>query len=301
MNPMSRSEHTKLAYNRLIHSSLDMDRMDYLLRDSLGTGVPYGRIDLDYLLNNLDVVEEDGDVVVSHKAVTAAEHFLIARYFIHKAVYFHKTTFGLEAMLRHVLFLMRQAGHIYRDGKDIEALIETDEFLNFHDGYVDAQVQKFSSDKGDGPIIHLCKALKERKPPKLLHQVSVLQEASQKVDAEYALFTKDRVSRIKQMAITHGIPVEWWIWEDPKDIKFESMGPFVSLADAGDLEPEETAEMIRVRESDGTVRKLVEDQRSILHHLSKLRFRMSRLYLVGPVEETKFQAIQVQVKSWATL
>src|SRR5438046_3014270 len=39
-----RSEHSKPAYNRLIHSSLDMDRMDYMVRDSLGTGVPYGRI-----------------------------------------------------------------------------------------------------------------------------------------------------------------------------------------------------------------------------------------------------------------
>jgi HD superfamily phosphohydrolase len=298
-----RSEHTKPAYNRLIHSSLDMDRMDYMLRDSLGTGVPYGRIDLDYLLNNLEPVEEDGefDVVVSHKAATAAEHFLIARYFMHKAVYFHKTTFGLEALLRHILFLMRQAGHIYRDGKDIEKLIETDDFLNFHDGYVDAQIQAFANKKGRDAIIHLCKALKERRPPKLLHQVSVLQEASQGMDANYALFTKDRVGRIKEMARKHKIPVERWIWEDPKDIKFESMGPFIPLADAADLKPGETAEMIRVRESDGTIRKLVEDQRSILHHLSKLRFRMSRLYLVGPVETDKFGQIVAEVKGWATL
>lgn len=297
-----RSEHTRPAYNRLIHSSLDMDRMDYMLRDSLGTGVPYGRIDLDYLLNNLEVVQEGGeiDVVVSHKAATAAEHFLIARYFMHKAVYFHKTTFGLEALLRHILFLMRQAGHIYTDGKQIEALIETDDFLDFHDGYVDAVVQKFARGANEGPIPHLCKALKERKPPKLLHQVMVLQEASQKMDPEYALFTKDRVARIKQMAEQHGIPAQRWIWEDPKDIKFESFGPFIPLGDAG-LEPGETAEMIRVREPDGSIRKLVEDQRSILHHLGNLRFRMSRLYLVGPVERGKLEAITAEVKAWASM
>jgi len=272
-----RSEHNNPAYNRLIHSSLDVDRMDYMLRDSLGTGVPYGQIDIDYLLNNLEVVEQDGvlDVVVSHKASTAAEHFLVARYFMHKAVYFHKTTFGLEALLRQVLFLMRESGHIYRDGGEIERLIETDEFLDFHDGYVDAKVLHFANGTDGDPLIHLCKALKGRKPPKLIHQVGVLLEVGQ-TDAEYARFTYDRAGRLKHLAHTHAIPIERWVWEDlPKDITFESMGPSVMLAEATGLDEDEMAEMIRVRNGDGTVTRLVEDKRSILHHLSKLRFRMS--------------------------
>jgi methyl coenzyme M reductase beta subunit len=79
------------------------------------------------------------------------------------------------------------------------------------------------------------------------------------------------------------------------------MGPFIALADAGDAVEEEMAEMIRVRESDGTVRNLVEDQRSILHHLSKLRFRMSRLYVVGPIDDAKLQEIKTEVKSWTSI
>ena len=295
-----RSEHTNPAYNRLIHSSLDVDRMDYMLRDSLGTGVPYGRIDIDYLLNNLEVVEKDGvlDVVVSYKAATAAEHFLVARYFMHKAVYFHKTTFGLEALLRQVLFLMREGGHIYRDGAEIESLIETDGFLDFHDGYVDAKVLQFANRTDGDPLIHLCKALKGRKPPKLIHQVGVLLEAGQ-TDAEYALFTKDRASRLKQLAQKHAIPIQCWVWEDlPKDIRFESMGPSVMLAEATGLDEDEMAEMIRVRDTEGTICRLVEDKRSILHHLSKLRFRMSRLYVVGPVEDVKMAAIRAEVIDW---
>ena len=88
-----RGEHGKPAYNQLIHSSLDVDRMDYLVRDSLGTGVPYGRIDLDYLLSNLDVTS-DGEIVLSHKATAAAEHFVVSRYFMFKTVYMHKTVFA---------------------------------------------------------------------------------------------------------------------------------------------------------------------------------------------------------------
>ncbi len=295
-----RSQHPNLAYNRLMHSSLDVDRMDYMLRDSLGTGVPYGRIDIDYLLNNLEVVDQEGvlDVVVSHKAATAAEHFLVARYFMHKAVYFHKTTFGLEALLRQVLFLMREAGHIYRDGGEIEKLIETDEFLDFHDGYVDSKVLHFANQTDGSALSHLCKALKGRKPPRLIHQVGVLLDAHQS-DAEYALFTKDRAGRLKQLAQTHSIPIERWVWEDlPKDIRFESMGPSIMLAEAAELDEDEMAEMIRIRNPDGTICRLVEDKRSILHHLSKLRFRTSRLYVVGPVEEATMNAIRAEVVGW---
>ena len=215
---------------------------------------------------------------------------------MHKAVYFHKTTFGLEAMLRQVLFLMRKAGTSTRTAERSK-LIESNDFLNFHDGYIDSRIQHFANKTGDAPLIHLCKAFKERNPPKLIHQVGVLQDATQERRRIRSVH-QGSGQRIKQLSMNHEIPVERWIWEDPKDIKFETMGPFVALADAGDAIEEEKAEMIRVREADGTVRNLVEDPRSILHHLSKLRFRMSRLYFVGPVDDSTLKKIKAEVIAW---
>ena len=293
-----RGEHTKQAFNQLIHSSLDMDRMDYLVRDSLGTGVPYGKIDLHYLLSNLDVTDE-GEVVVSYKAAAAAEHFLVARYFMYKTVYMHKTTFGFEALLRHILFLLRDHGHIYRDGKEIEQLVLEEAFLDFHDGYVDGLVNKYAHQKSPKTVVPLCKALKERKPPKLVHEVAVLSLHSQGTPSEYALFVKDRGNRVKELEGKFKIEASRWIWEDPKDVKFESLGPFVSLSEAPDITAEETAELIRVRMRDGSVRPLVEDKNSIVHHLSQLKLRMSRLYVVGPVSDADFARIQKHVQSWA--
>jgi hypothetical protein len=72
-----------------------MDRLDYLLRDSNATGVPCGQIDINYLLNSLRVSEK-GMLGISEKAIPAAEQFLFARYFMHQAVYFHKTTVAIE-------------------------------------------------------------------------------------------------------------------------------------------------------------------------------------------------------------
>lgn len=67
--------------------------MDYLMRDAIASGVPFGRIDMHYLLNNIRV-DTEGQIVVDHKAATAVEHFIVARYFMSKTVYFHKTVFG---------------------------------------------------------------------------------------------------------------------------------------------------------------------------------------------------------------
>ena len=76
------------------------------------------------------------------------------------------------------------------------------------------------------------------------------------------------------------------------------MGPFVGLSSVSDIKPEEEAELIRIRHRDGVVRPLIEDQNSILHHLSQLRLRMSRLYVVGVDDEALVKRIQNKVKAW---
>jgi hypothetical protein len=305
---MIRGQHTKPAYNRLTHSSLDVDRMDYLVRDSLGTGVPYGHIDLDYILSNLDVVSEPNeegkdvlDVVLAEKASTAAEHFLVARYFMHKVVYFHKTTFGLEALLRQILFLMREQKRVYADGDAVRNAITDDaQFFAFHDGYVDAAVQLAAADKSAGTLADLCNLLLTRTPPKLLCEVPSLRNHDGQHRNEYVLFRNNKAGKIEGLAAKYGIPKEFWIWEDlPKDVSFEAMGPSIELSQVEDLKPEEAAELIRIQGKDGKIRRLIEDPTSIIHHLSKLKLQVSRLYLAKPVEKELLASIRAEVNSWS--
>lgn len=97
----------------LLSSQLDVDRMDYLLRDSLMCGVPYGRYDLDRLLATLAL--QGGRLAVSAKGQSAAEAFLLARYFMYWNVYFHKATRAMEAILDK---LLQRAVRLYRrDGE----------------------------------------------------------------------------------------------------------------------------------------------------------------------------------------
>lgn len=89
----------------LLSSQLDVDRMDYLLRDSFMCGVPYGQFDLERLIHTLTVHREGAreQIVVSAKGQHAAEEFLLARYFMYWNVYFHKATRSAEAVLEGLL------------------------------------------------------------------------------------------------------------------------------------------------------------------------------------------------------
>lgn len=82
----------------LVSSQLDVDRMDYLLRDALYTGAEYGRFQLDRIVNTLAL--HDRRVVVQQKGLHAIEEYVLARHFMYWRVYLHKTIRGMELLLR---------------------------------------------------------------------------------------------------------------------------------------------------------------------------------------------------------
>jgi HD superfamily phosphohydrolase len=94
----------------IISGELDVDRMDYLLRDSYYTGVAYGIIDVERLLSNMKL--ENG-LILHGKGVQAAESMLLARYFMYPSVYQHHTTRIVNSMFRRCLAKLLEKGVIY--------------------------------------------------------------------------------------------------------------------------------------------------------------------------------------------
>ena len=88
----------KTKYGKIISGDLDVDRMDYLARDSYYTGVAYGIIDTERLIYSLKYDEDN--LVLSPKGVQAAESTLLARYFMYPTVYQHHTTRIVNSMFR---------------------------------------------------------------------------------------------------------------------------------------------------------------------------------------------------------
>ena len=98
-----RGNFTPMALAQLVSSQLDVDRMDYLLRDSLMTGVKYGIYDLEWIIKSLEMNETDDQLYVSARGIHAVEDYLQARYYMFRQVYFHRTLRAAESILHSIL------------------------------------------------------------------------------------------------------------------------------------------------------------------------------------------------------
>jgi HD superfamily phosphohydrolase len=110
----------------LVSGELDADRMDYLLRDSFYTGVNYGRYDLDWIVQNLYPVRQEGRVHLglNRAAAFAFEDFLLSRYHMFIAVYYHHTSVSFDHMLRRYY---REAPGEFEIPSDPEAFLLCDD------------------------------------------------------------------------------------------------------------------------------------------------------------------------------
>lgn len=95
------NRYPKAFLNQLISSQLDMDRLDYLSRDSFYTGVSEGVVSANRIINMLHVV--NNQLVVEEKGIYSIEKFIIARRLMYWQVYLHKTVLAAELLLRQIL------------------------------------------------------------------------------------------------------------------------------------------------------------------------------------------------------
>lgn len=95
------NQYSKKFLHQLVSSQLDMDRMDYLIRDSFFTGVSEGVIGYDRIIKMLTV--HKGELMVEEKGINSIEKFLVSRRFMYWQVYLHKTVLCAEKMLVKII------------------------------------------------------------------------------------------------------------------------------------------------------------------------------------------------------
>lgn len=119
-------------FHQLISSQLDMDRLDYLRRDSYYTGVAEGAIGVGRIIKTLRVHPNDGSpadrIVVEAKGTYAIENYLIARRLMYWQVYLHKTVIAGDQVLRSVI---RRVRHWLHEGQDQYVAGGSEPFLYF--------------------------------------------------------------------------------------------------------------------------------------------------------------------------
>ena len=100
--------------NQLISSQLDMDRLDYLTRDSFYTGVSEGIVGLERIIMMLNVV--DGELVIEEKGIYSIEKFIVARRLMYWQVYLHKTSIAAD---RWLIASINRAKELYLSGDKV--------------------------------------------------------------------------------------------------------------------------------------------------------------------------------------
>lgn len=129
--------HKKFLY-QLVSSQLDMDRMDYLNRDSFFTGVVEGVIGYDRIIKMLSVV--NNELVVEEKGIYSVEKFLIARRIMYWQVYLHRTVVSAEQLLIQAL---KRAKLLVKEGQTVQGSDSLLYFMNKEIQAKDLMTNKF--------------------------------------------------------------------------------------------------------------------------------------------------------------
>lgn len=119
------NKYNKPFLYQLVSSQLDVDRLDYLTRDSFFTGVSEGVVNYNRIIDMIDV--KDGNLVVEAKGIYSIEKFLISRRLMYWQVYLHKTVVCAEEMLIKTL---ERARELAQKGEDLKVSAPLQYFLN---------------------------------------------------------------------------------------------------------------------------------------------------------------------------
>ena len=185
---MFQGKYRRKFFNQLITSQLDVDRLDYLKRDSFFTGVSEGSVNTQRIISMMNV--KDDELLIDEKGVYSIENFLTARMFMYWQVYYHKTS----ALAEHLLVkILSRAKQLISEGKQVEAygnlkyfLYKTDfekateedvnRFTQLDDTDVLSAIKTWQN-ADDFVLSYFCKAVVQRKFPKTVFSSQKFEES----------------------------------------------------------------------------------------------------------------------------
>ncbi len=174
-------QYPKKFLHQLISSQLDMDRLDYLTRDSFYTGVSEGIVGIDRIISMLAV--NDNELVVEEKGIYSIEKFIIARRLMYWQVYLHKTTLAADQVLTNITKRAKEliaSGHPLKVTDDLSYFLKLEipieinrELLEMFNRIDDSDLMlnmKQWQYADDFVLSTLCKSIINRRLPKIIIQ-----------------------------------------------------------------------------------------------------------------------------------
>ena len=185
-------------FNQLISSQLDMDRLDYLKRDSFYSGVTEGNISTDRIIAMLMV--HDDQLVVEEKGIYSIEKFLLARRLMYWSVYLHKTSYVAEEVLKRIILRARE---LLNQGTAIDASADLLYFISASPSSVDQIDMDHYTAIDDVDILSMVKAGVKHSDPVYASLCNmVLTRRLPKIKVNNEPFSSDFIEKKKNRAKT---------------------------------------------------------------------------------------------------
>jgi len=281
----------------IIHSELDADRFDYLLRDSSQTGVPYGFFDLNQIIRNIDLYTETGQkegstgLVINKKGQKAVEHYLLSRYFLYSTVIYQKTTTGFHRMAERIYTGLLERGlvHSYSDLMTMFDTGNENKYLNYDDSYIFEKLKEIQNNpKSIKPIKNqavspvflkeLIRKVLYRDPLKRVLEEQMILQRTEKQDDEkpHKLMKYFDPVTIEHIVKQAGIPKEWYITsriENP----ITGLGPS-KLTKDGDFDDEFVEHKIKIFNGKDAPISLTKEKSSLLKYLKNSELHIYGIY-----------------------
>jgi HD superfamily phosphohydrolase len=274
------AEFTHLNY--LISSELDLDRLDYLQRDAYYCGVPYGKIDVDRIILNLE--SENGEIAINEKAMAAVEMYIMARFYMYTQVYMHHTRKAFDIMLANAFSESSLDGLNYPEPKkdDIER------FIWYDDSWLRSRIEYLShNSKGIESI--LSSGILNRDPIRWVIEKSTYAEVKD-IETEAKRFYADtdflNIANLEQekedIAKLAGIECEEIFFDTPlQNILFSSRYTPYSPSDY---------KAIKIK-SAGETTEIASNPSSLAYYIARCSAQICRVYTLQEHRERVAQVI----------
>jgi HD superfamily phosphohydrolase len=280
---------TNHIHQQLMHSSLDADRLDYLIRDSSSAGVRYGYVDVDYLTRllvkgkdtkNFSGQEEKTDCIgITIKGIHALEHYLMARYFSYSNVTMHRTTSVFESLAKSIIWYLADNNYIYSNYDNILKILPTSEFLNFNDNFIWTAIKKRGNLTKD-PYKLFRETLLYRKRVKIPLEIKHIQSKGEIPD-----YSKDYYNKMDYIK-KHLSDIAGSINLKPNQFGYVEQVLDIESANRDLRDPTNYYEAPRVVDNHKCI-LLVQSDSSLIKEIFDKELRIFRLFYVDPYPKDK--------------
>ena len=280
ISELLRPHSPEVRFPSLLNSDLDADRIDYLLRTAHLTALPYGLHDINYLISQFTVGGKNNRLCLPYKALAAADHFLISRYFQYKQIVYHKTTSGIEKILQDLIMALLD------DDLDctksvIQDKIENGAWRDFNDHFI---LEKIKQIRNNDRILKIkADSILYRQPPKAI--VSYEHLGTRDHQQGFASMVNELESLIPDLAKRYDIPEDLWEVVEIPINSITSMGsrmPVSEMLDPKESHYEQLGRSIFIKEDNDEPRTIMEMDNSLMKILSDHFLYILRLYVLFP-------------------